>query len=235
MAAKSGFKGFPKEAVKFFTDLADNNNKTWFAEHKEKFETNVLAPARDFVYEMGKQLQKIAPNVVADPRVDKSIFRIYRDTRFSKDKSPYKNHLGIFFWEGHLPKMECSGFYFHLEPPTMMLAVGNHCFSKRLLPHYRESVVHKDLGPALAKAARQVSKKRDYSVGGQHYKKTPRGFDPNHDNAEFLLHDGLWAAVETAIPDELYSDAILKYCFTRFKDMAPLHYWLLEMTKRFDK
>lgn len=234
MAAESEFNGFPREAVKFFGDLAENNNKAWFAEHKTDFESQVLAPARDFVYEMGKHLRKIAPNVVADPRVDKSIFRIYRDTRFSKDKSPYKNHLGIFFWEGSLPKMESSGFYFHLEPPSLLIAAGVHCFSKTLLEQYRESVIHEKHGPALAKAINRVSKKKDYSVGGKHYKRTPRGFDPNHENAELLLYNGLWAAVETEIPEELHSKEIIPYCLTKFKDMVPLHSWLVEMTGRIE-
>lgn len=235
MTAESEFNGFPRETVTFLQKLAKNNNKAWFSEHKNDFEDNVLAPARDFVYEMGKQLREIAPNVVADPRVDKSIFRIYRDTRFSKDKSPYKTHLGIFFWEGDLPKMESSGFYFHLEPPRMMLAVGIYCFSKRLLSHYRESVVHEKTGPDLVRAIKQVSKRKRYSIGGKHYKKTPRGFDPNNENAELLLHNGLGAAIETEIPDELHSRHIITDCFNKFKDMAPLHYWLLEMTRRIDK
>ncbi len=234
-AAKSGFNGFPREAVKFLRDLAENNNKEWFADNKGNFESHVLAPARDFVYEMGKELKNVAPNVIADPRVDKSIFRIYRDTRFSKDKSPYKTHLGIFFWEGSLPKMESSGFYFHLEPPSLMVAAGIHCFSKRLLGQYRESVVHEKHGPTLVKAIKRVAKDKDFQVGGKHYKKTPRGFDPNHKNAELLLHDGLWAAVETEIPEELHSREIIAHCLAKFQHMAPLHSWLVEMTGRIDR
>jgi uncharacterized protein (TIGR02453 family) len=229
---KTDFDGFPAAAVRFYEQLARNNNKTWFAEHKADFETHVMQPARDFVFEMGKKLSHLAPGIVADPRMDKSIFRPYRDTRFSKDKAPYKTHLGIFFWEGVRPKMECSGFYFHLEPPTLFLGTGIHCFSKPLLEEFRNSVVHPKHGRAFAKAVQAVLKKGVYGIGGKHYKKTPRGFDPQHSNAEFLLFDGLYAMFEEKIPEALHSKEILDYCLERFEHMAPVHRWLVELTGR---
>ena len=230
MAAQ--FNGFSKQTVEFLKKLAQNNNKQWFAEHKSDFEQHVMVPARDFVEAMGDRLRKIAPGVVADPRTDKSIFRIYRDVRFSKDKSPYKNHLGIFWWEGNRPKMDCPGFYFHLEPPNLLIGVGNHCFSKPLLQAYRDFAVDPKHGPALAKAIKDVTKKGDYEIGVKHYKKTPRGYDPNHRNAELLLHNGLTAATMEKIPKELYSKELIDYVFARFKDMAPIHKWLLSMIQR---
>jgi uncharacterized protein (TIGR02453 family) len=230
--ATANFPGFPAAAVTFYGQLAKNNDKTWFAEHKSDFETQVMQPARDFVFEMGKRLSSISPKIVADPRMDKSIFRPYRDTRFSKDKAPYKTHLGIFFWEGTRPKMESSGFYFHLEPPTLFLGAGLHCFSKQLLEEFRDSVVDPKHGAALARAAKAVLSRGAYGIGGKHYKKTPRGYDPNHSNAEFLLFDGLYAMFETEIPQELHSSEIIDYCFRRFEHMAPIHRWLVELTGR---
>jgi uncharacterized protein (TIGR02453 family) len=231
MVDGTDFNGFPKKCVKFFKDLGDNNNKSWFKDHKDDYENYVMTPARDFVFEMGKRLEKTAPKIVADPRVDKSIFRIYRDTRFSKDKSPYKTHLGIFLWEGIRPKMDCPGFYFHLEPPNLMLGVGMHCFSKPMLTAYREAVVDPKLGPALVKAIGKVRKKGDYDIGVKHYKRTPRGFDPDHKNAELLLHNGLTAATMSKIPKALGTPEILDYCLKRFSDMSPIHKWLVVMTE----
>ena len=115
------FAGFPKQALTFFRDLSQNNTKMWFDRHREVYEQQVLVPARDFIMAMGDKLKKIAPGVQADPRVNKSLFRLNRDIRFSHDKTPYKTHLGIWFWEGARPRMECSGFYFHLEPDKVML------------------------------------------------------------------------------------------------------------------
>ncbi len=230
MATKAIFRGFPLESVAFLKDLSENNNKTWFAEHKGDFEKHLMEPARDFVYEMGNRIKEISPKVVADPKVDRSIFRMYRDTRFSKDKAPYKTHLGIFFWEGTRPKMDCPGYYFHLEPPNLMLAVGMHCFSKELLGRFRDRAVHPLHGPDLAKSAAEVTSAGNYEIGGQHYKKTPKGYDPKHENAHLLLYNGLYAWCEASIPNELHNTDLLDYCFVRFKDMAPVHWWLVGLT-----
>jgi len=234
MAGKSNFNGFPRECVQFYSELALNNNREWFNDHKDDFNKYVMEPAQDFVFEMGKLLQKLSPSIIADPRLDKSIFRPYRDTRFSKDKSPYKTHLGIFFWEGKRPKMDCPGYYFHLEPPTLFLAAGMHCFSKPLLEAYRDSVVDPKQGKELTKAVKQVLTKPDYSVGGKHYKKTPRGYDAGHENAELLLHNGLYAMTEADIPKQFYSEEILEYCLERFRGLSPIHKWLATMVARVD-
>jgi len=226
------FKGFPREAVAFYSELAKNNSKSWFDAHKEDFEKFVMGPARDFVFHIGIRLQELSPRIIADPRVNKSIFRPYRDTRFSKDKTPYKTHLGIFFWEGSLPKMECAGYYFHLEPPHLMLADGIHCFSRRVLEQYRNSVVHPEHGAVFREALDKVEKNIGYVVSGEHYKKTPRGYDPQHANAQYLLYDGLYVSTTSPIPDEFFSPDFPDYCFSRFKKMAPLHRWLVEMTSR---
>lgn len=235
MAVKSGFNGFPRGSVTFYAELSENNSKQWFDARKDDFEKLVIQPARDFVFEMGKTLKKISPGIIADPRVNKSIFRPYRDIRFSKDKSPYKTHLGIFLWEGDRPKMECPGYYLHLEPPHFMLGVGIHCFSKPLLEQYRESVVDPKHGRALAEALEQVKRKGEYSIGVKHYKKTPRGYDSGHENAELLLYNGLSGALMRDIPDEFYTEKLIDYCFEKFKDMSPIQKWLLDMIGRVEK
>jgi uncharacterized protein (TIGR02453 family) len=232
MELTTNFQGFPPQCVEFFEQLGLNNNKSWFDEHRADFEKYVMDPARAFVFEMGKLLAAWFPKINADPRVDKSIFRLYRDTRFSKDKTPYKRHLGIFFWEGKLPKMESSGFYFHLEPPNLYLAAGIHCFSSKLLESYRNSIVDPKSGAVLAKSAQKLSKKSDYVVGGKHYKKTPRGYSADGVLGDLLLHNGLYVGCDAPIPDELYSQEILGYCLEKFKEIAPIHRWLVDMTER---
>jgi len=226
------FTGFPKQSLTFFRNLTKNNNKMWFDQNKDVYEQQVLIPARDFIVAMGDKLKKIAPGVHADPRVNKSIFRLNRDIRFSHDKTPYKTHLGLWFWEGQRPRMECSGFYFHLESNRFMLGVGLYVFPKDMLETYRQSVVHPKHGPALAKAITAIKINKDYYVGDQHYKKTPQGYDPAHKNAEYLLYDGLYAGVELPVSTELFSEGLVDLCFEHYKKMAPLHHWLLALTER---
>ncbi|MFH2126394.1 MAG: DUF2461 domain-containing protein [Pseudomonadota bacterium] len=231
MAEAEKFQGFTPQTVKFFQDLAKHNSKAWFQDRKALYDNEVLAPSRAFVSAMGTRLAKIAPLVNADPKVNKSLFRIYRDVRFSKDKSPYKTHMGLWFWEGPGPRMECSGFYFQLEPPRLMVAVGMYCMPKFLLAPYRQAVADAKLGAELERAVKKV-RGAGYEVGGLKYKRVPRGFDPEHPRGELLKHDGLWAAFEADIPPEFYTADLPAWCLPHFKAMLPLHQWLLELTVR---
>jgi len=230
-ASMAEFGGFPKGTVSFYEELTQNNSKEWFEARKDEYRNSVITPAQRFVLAMGNRLKILSPEVVADTRTNGagSIFRIYRDTRFSRDKSPYKTYLGILFWEGYRKKTENSGYYFHLEPPNLMLGVGVYMFTKPLLKLYRDAVVHPEYGLTLREAIEGVEAMEDYTIGGQHYKRIPRGYDAAHRNADFLLYNGLHVGIETTIPNELYSGALIDYCFERFRDMAPVHHWLVSV------
>lgn len=226
------FQGFPQQCIRFWRELPKNNSKQWFEENRVIYEESVQTPARHFVTGMGARLSEIAPAVTADPRVNKSLFKIHRDVRFSQDKSPFKTHMGIWMWEGNRKRMECSGFYFHLEPPELMIAVGIYMFPKPHLAEFRKSVVHEKYGPALHEAISQIKSNDGFWVHGQHYKKTPRGFDPGHKYAQYLLHNGLTAGISQPIPQEMFSDALIDYCFERYRKLLPVHQWLRELTER---
>ena len=228
------FTGFPKQSVDFLAKLKTNNEKQWFDDNREVYDNFVMEPAREFVAAMGEKLQKIAPKIVADPRINQSIFKIHRDVRFSPDKTPFKTHLGIFFWEGSRKKMENSGFYFHIEPPVLLLGAGIYIFPKSHIDEYRNSVVHPKHGPALTAAIKEVTGNGELALDGKHYKKTPRGFDPAHENAEYLLYDGLSVYLSDPIPHDIFSPGIVDYCFDKFRKMLPLHQWLVKMTERID-
>ncbi len=226
------FNGFPKETILFFAELAANNNKTWFTENKPNFEKYVMTPARDFVTAMGERLGDISPDIIADPRVNKSIFRIYRDTRFSKDKTPYKTNLGLWFWTGEGAKFENPGYYFHLDPDNLMVGVGLYSFAKPILKAYREAVVDPELGPELAKIAISIAE-RGYGIGQKTYKRVPRGYDPDHQNAELLLYSGLTAGIELEHPQELHSAELMDYCFEHYQQLAPIVKWLQTMLEKY--
>ncbi len=225
----SDFSGFPVECIDFFIALSSNNNKTWFDAHRGDYETFVMEPARRFVVAMGNRLKELVPGIHADPRTNRSIFRIYRDTRFSKDKTPYKTHLGIFFWEGEGPKMECPGFYFHFDSENLILGEGLYMFPKPLLERYRERVVHPVHGTELRDALKDIQKKEGLSIGGKGYKRVPRGYDPSHPNAELLLYNGLHVGETVPLPDELFSSRLIDYCMVRFRDLLPIHRWLVAL------
>ncbi len=231
MTKSEVFKGFSRQTVQFFENLKKNNTKNWFEKHRGDYEEFVLKPAKNFVAAMGKRLRTEIPGIVAVPKVNKSLFRINRDTRFSLDKSPYKTNLGIFFWEGTRPRMECAGFYFHLEPPNIVLGGGLYMFPNYLFDTYRNSVVHPRYGKELADILSEL-KKKGVRIEGKHYKRVPGGYNPSHPNAEYLLHKGLYIGNETAIPEELYSEDWIDYCWKVYRLSFPLHRWLVAMTRR---
>jgi uncharacterized protein (TIGR02453 family) len=239
MAPANKFPGFPKRTVTFLRDLAAHNDRDWFAAHKADYEAAVMAPARAFVLAMGERLRRLSPGIRFDPRANGSLFRIYRDTRFSADKSPYKTNLGILFWEGGGPRMDCPGYYFHLEPPTLMLGGGLYVFSRPLLERYRRTVADPEYGHELAAIVSKLTARPGYTLGGEHYKRVPvplsgifrTGQDTDPTISRLLRHAGLYAGIEVPIPAELHSPDLVDLCFARFKPMEPLHKWLVKFIR----
>jgi len=232
MAQHADFSGFPRECIAFYASLKENNDKTWFDSHRNEYEHFIMEPARSFVTEMGDALRGIVPDIHADPRTNRSIFRIYRDTRFSKDKSPYKTHMAVFFWEGSGPKMECPGFYFHFDTEQLLLGAGLYLFPKHMLHAYRHSVVHPKHGESLVQLLDDIRIRKDYTIGGKHYKRVPRGYDTDHERAELLLYNGLRIGKTEPNPDILFSKELTLHCIDVFKILLPVHQWLVALAQR---
>ncbi len=228
MSADS-FGGFLPQTVEFFRQLARHNSREWFDRHRPDYENFVLHPAQSFVRAMGQRLRQFYPQMQADPRVNGSIFRIFRDTRFSPDKTPYKTHLGIYFWEGGGPKLANSGFYFHLEPPDLFLGAGMYIFPPTQLRLYRRVAADPEYGQELADIVTHIASKKGYALGGLHYKRVPAGVPADHPRPDLLRHNGLFASCESKIPKELFSEKIVDYCWEKFDHMAALHEWLVSM------
>jgi uncharacterized protein (TIGR02453 family) len=234
--AELRFEGFPKAATRFLADLEKNNTKEWFEAHRKVYDEAIAEPSKAFVVAMGERLEKLAPQIHYEPRVNGSIFRINRDTRFSADKSPYKSSVGIFFWEGARPKMECSGFYFHLEPKALMIGVGLYMFPKELVDTYRAAVVDAKLGPALRKAVDSIGAdlvgKAGCGMPIEQYARVPKGWPADHPNADYLKLKGLHAGCEEKIPAALHSAELVDFAFERWSRLAPLHRWLVKALEK---
>lgn len=223
---------FPKCAADFLSQLSRNNNKEWFENHRDDYKTMFLEPAQEFVIEMGEKLQSIRPNIIAIPKIDKSIFRLHRDVRFSKDKLPYKTNLGIIFWEGDDKKLESSGFYFHVEPKYFFLGSGTYVFTDNMIKIYREALADKTAGEQITKAIKKVTK-AGYKIGGKHFKRLPKGFDADFPYTDLLLHNGLYCYFESKNLNELKPKIVVDYCFNHFKAMLPVHSWLVDVLSLF--
>ena len=226
------FPGFSRDLVSFFDELRLHNDRAWFERNRERYQRDVLEPSKDLVLALGERLRAVAPDVQADPRVNRSLFRIQRDTRFSPDKTPYKTNLGLWLWEGVGPRMECSGFYVHVEPPSAWLGVGIYRFSDRLLAAFRESVVSDVHGPELERVVADLAKAGPYAVDGRLWKRTPRGYDKAHPRADWLTFGGLYAGVEVPLEPLFFGPDLPRFCADRFAELLPLHAWLRALTER---
>ena len=124
MAPTLTFRGFPKGLPSFFAQLEKNNNKLWFDQHRKDYEELYVEPAKAFVSAIAPGLSRISEDLRAEPRINGSIMRINRDTRFSKDKIPYKNGLHFLFPEGVGPFSQCPGFYIRIDAKELRFAAG---------------------------------------------------------------------------------------------------------------
>lgn len=219
------FEGFSKETLAFFAGLKKNNSSAWFDEHRKEYEQFVKRPTQLFVQAMEEPLMLLDSGINAVPKVNHSIFRLNRDTRFSNDKTPYKTNLGVWFWSGVRPRMECSGFYLQVENGEVMLGTGIYMFPRQLIGAYRDAVADPKKGALLAKLAAKLEKD-GYGIGGEYYKKVPAGYDKDSPQARFLRYNGIYAGFETKVPKEFHSAKFVDWCFIHFQKTLPLHQWL---------
>ena len=219
------FDGFEKGTFEFLAGLTAHNDKRWFEAHREDYERYFMEAGRSFVEALGPRLRKIDKSVSFEPKVGGSLMRIHRDVRFSKDKSPYKTHLDAWFWTGKDKGWSAPGYFFRMHADRLLLGGGMHHFEKPHLEAFRAAVVDPKKGKALDAAVASLSK-AGITVGGQAYKKVPRGFDPDHPRAQFLLHDGLHGGWEGKLPKQARKPEFIDFCAEHFAACTPIVRWL---------
>jgi uncharacterized protein (TIGR02453 family) len=227
----SEFTGFSEEGIRFLAELRDNNEREWFNARKHIYQDTIVAPAIAFIEALGERLRLIVPEVRYDTRTNGSgsMMRIYRDVRFSNDKSPYKTNIGIVFWQGTAKKTESASFYFHLSAEETWIGGGIYQFPKPTLLAYREAVDDDERGEALAAIVTRL-KAAGYNVGGEQYKRVPRGYDPEHPRGELLKLKGLTTAAQPHFTRaQITSPNLVDLCLDHCANMAPLIRWLARL------
>jgi len=213
----SGFPGFPPEGVQFFRGLARNNRREWFQPRKAIFEESVKAPMLELVSALNAALMKYAPQYVTDPA--KAVYRFYRDTRFSKDKSPYKQQIAASFPRRGLERHVGAGFYcavshkevavgggIYMPLPETLLAVRHH-----IAEHHEE--------------LRRITNSRTVrklfgELQGEQLSRTPKGFPPDHPADDLLRRKQFLLYIELP-PDTVTTPRLFREIETRFRAMAP--------------
>jgi uncharacterized protein (TIGR02453 family) len=230
------FSGFPQSALQFFNDLALNNNREWFKAHESIYQQDVIPPAQAFIQALGERLKTLSPAIGYDlrPNGSGSLMRIYRDVRFSQDKSPYNTALRVIFWEGGGKKDEAPGYYFGMDARGGKLYAGMHGFSKELLLKYRQAVDDARMGKALEGAAAAVKGAGAYTIGDETYKRVPAPYPADHARASWLRFSSLYALSPQIEPARLTSPELVDVCFEHCCNMAPLQEWLVRLVSAAD-
>lgn len=214
---RSAFPGIPPEGIEFFRGLARHNNRDWFLPRKHIFEEQVKQPMRELIAAVNAAMMDFAPEYITDP--DKAIYRIYRDTRFSKDKTPYKTHLAANFrWRGG-GRHEGAGYYFAISHKEVAIGGGLYMPTPEALLAVRNHIAadHSEL--------RKVAESRTVrrllgEVHGEQLTRVPKGFAADHPAADWLRFKRfiLYVVLE---PEIATSPALFGAIVERFRAMTP--------------
>ena len=178
------FSGFPKEGLQFLRSLKRHNNREWFQDHKSIYERHVKQPMSALIESLAKEFQQFAPEMVATPKV--SAYRINRDTRFSKNKSPYKTHIAAVFPHSRLGKHDGAGFYLHIAPTELFIGGGLYLSMPEDLARVRRHIA--DDFQLFTKIINNPQFKKLFNgITGDQLTRVPRGFSTEHPAAEVFL------------------------------------------------
>src|SRR3954471_15197680 len=205
---------FTPELFSFLRELADNNDREWFAANKPRYVADVQEPALAFIEDVGMRLPEVSRHLVADPRtVGGSLFRIHRDVRFSKDKSPYKTQVGIQFRHERTRDVHAPGVYLHLEPGSVFMACGTWRPDRDTLQAIRAAIAAKpERWRAVVEAA---AFQQRFRLGGEALQRPPAGFDRDHPPIEDLKRKDF-----IAVADLVESDVTESGFLSRFLDLC---------------
>lgn len=212
------FPGFPPEARQFLRDLRSNNRREWFQPRKPDYERHLRGPLLELVAELGIALTAHSPGYLCNPR--KSVYRIYRDIRFSKDKSPYKTHAAAVFPPVGLGRHAGAGFYFHFSADDLLVGGGLYAPDSSGLRRIREQIA---ADPSRLRAILSDSEFQQAFGGleGQRLKRTPRGYPRDHPAADLLGYKQFLAGA-SAPASEIEKPSIGRLIDRYFRLVSPL-------------
>ena len=216
------FEGLSKDFFKFFRDLKKNNDRAWFEANKDRYKKIVVAPIQDFIVALAPKLAKVSDQIQCDPRPNGgSMFRIYRDTRFSKDKSPYKVAAGIQFRHVHAKDFRAPGYYLHLAPGEVFFGGGMYMPEPPALLAVRQAIA---ADPVAWKKARDAASVKRAFGGLSEFEtltKAPRGFAPDHPMIADIKRRSFFASMDLS-ETEAGAPAFVAKVAKAYGDAAPL-------------
>ncbi|MCA9664837.1 MAG: DUF2461 domain-containing protein [Myxococcales bacterium] len=217
---------FTPELYAFLEELVENNDRDWFTANKARYEEHVKEPMLRFISDFQAPLARVSKHFVADPRPQGgSMFRIYRDTRFAKDKTPYKTHLAAHFRHETAKDVHAPGFYLHIEPESVMIGAGLWRPDSGVAAQIREAIIEDPAGYKRAAHAKKLREQAEFH--GESLKRPPRGIDADHPLIDDLKRKS-WAAMIALPPESVMQPDFIDRVAGACKLLAPLTRFLTE-------
>jgi uncharacterized protein (TIGR02453 family) len=223
------FHGFPTQAPTFLSEIIAHNDKEWFETNKDRYVRFILDPSKAFIEEMGGHLQILVPTIHATPKVNHSLFRIYRDARMHPTR-PIKERIGMIFWQGSGHRMSSSSFYVQFDTEEILVAAGIRTFKPPMLSTYRDSIRHPQHREELHAILEQLEAK-GYQPPEPRYKRLPRECDPDMPHAYLAKLGGIFARKAFPIDATFHSEALIDRLFAHYETLLPLQQWVYRMTQ----
>ncbi|MBT5855091.1 DUF2461 domain-containing protein [bacterium] len=228
MATISTKPSFTQESITFLGDLTMNNDRDWFQDQKEHYQSVVAEPAKVFMGKMQDALGQLTRT-----KMSGKTFRIYRDVRFSKDKTPYNPHVRMIFRpEISEEEEECTsnpGFYFSLGMDEVIVGVGSFQFEKESLKLFRAAIAEEPKKAAAIQTIIADCQAKGYRLGEPKLKNIPPGYNKEAPHAGLLRHKGLalWNDID---PKVICSDQAIERCISTYQELIPFYQWLAALT-----
>ncbi len=216
-AAAGTFGGFPGEGIAFLRDLKKNNDREWFTPRLDTYKEQVQAPMLELVRAVHLAMLRFAPAYVGEPA--KCLYRIYRDTRFSKDKTPYKTHAAAAFWRTNLGKNDGAGFYFAVSPEEVAIGGGMYMPSPPVLLAVRQQIAANEREFRATFEGKTVRKLLG-ELTGEQAARVPKGFASSDPAAE-LLRYRRFILYRTFSPEMATTPKLVREIVSRFEAMTP--------------
>ena len=229
-AVTDSFSGFGPDMVGFLAGLEADNSKVYFDANRAIYDEQVRRPLQLLCVAVGDRLAAGGvPELEYEPKVGRSMFRINRDLRFSKDKTPYHPHLDLAWWQGEHPKTS-PAFIMRIRADEVLTGVGVFGFADASLERYRSAVVDEP-GVELERIIGEVTAAvPSAALSEPTRKRVPRGLDADHPRAHLLLHDGLHLSGVEPTPPSITTDAFADHIADRLAAYLDLHRWLVANT-----
>jgi uncharacterized protein (TIGR02453 family) len=220
------FKGFSRAGLAFLNDLKRNNNKLWFEAHRREYEKNVLEPMQRLVSYLGEFMLTIDPLFEIRPAVNRTISRIYRDMRFSRNKSPYKTTMWITFKRPGEGWQDRPAYFFEIAPDSYRFGMGFYAASKDTMDAFREFL---DIKPReFRNIVSPLSKLKEFAVEGELYKRPLRKDGPK-ETANWYRRKNVYLVCNRKIDKRLLSSQVRDDLRSGFKHLAPLYHLFLKL------